>query len=163
MIILVAGLIVFLGVHLLPAVQGWRVALVRRWGERRYKGIFSLVSFAGLGLIIAGYPSAPRGPLLFAPAWEAIAIAPYAMALSFALFAAANLRGHIRRLVKHPMLLGLGIWAGIHLLANRRGACAHGLAPAAVRALGGGLGFVSRQAAATQRFEAALRQHDKLV
>jgi len=50
MSILVAGLIVFLGVHLLPAVQDWRVALVRQWGEQRYEGIFSLVSFAGLGL-----------------------------------------------------------------------------------------------------------------
>jgi len=118
MFILVAGLIVFLGVHLLPSVQDWRVALVRHWCEQRYKGIFSLVSFAGLGLIIAGYASAPPGPLLLAPAREAIAIAPYAMALSFVLFAAANLRGHIRRVVKHPMLLGLGIWAGIHLLAN---------------------------------------------
>ena len=28
------------------------------------------------------------------------------------------MRGHIRHALKHPMLLGLLIWAGVHLLAN---------------------------------------------
>jgi uncharacterized membrane protein len=118
MLVLVVGLILFLGVHLLPALQGVRAALVRRWGEQRYKGIFSLISFAGLALIIAGYTTAAPGARLFEPSRLAIAISPYAMTLSFILFAAANLRGHIRRLIKHPMLLGLAIWAGVHLLAN---------------------------------------------
>jgi uncharacterized membrane protein len=118
MLMLVAGLIVFLGVHLLPALQGVRVALISRWGDQRYKGIFSLLSFAGLALIIAGYATAAPGARLFEPSQAAIAIAPYAMTLSLVLFAAANLRGHIRRVVRHPMLLGLAIWAAVHLLAN---------------------------------------------
>jgi uncharacterized membrane protein len=118
MLMLVAGLIVFLGVHLLPALQGVRVALVRRYGELRYKGIFSLASLAGLALIIAGYATAAPGARLFEPSQAAIATAPYAITLSLILFAAANMRGHIRRIVKHPMLLGLAIWATVHLLAN---------------------------------------------
>jgi hypothetical protein len=44
------------------------------------------------------------------------------MTISFILFAAANMRGHLRAAVRHPMLLGLGIWATVHLLAN--GDCA---------------------------------------
>ena len=48
----------------------------------------------------------------------AIAIAPYAMTLSFILFAAANMRGHLRKVIQHPMLLGLLIWALVHLCAN---------------------------------------------
>ena len=118
MSVLIAGLVVFLGVHLLPALQGSRAALVQRRGEQRYKGIFTLISFAGLGLIIAGYGMAMPGAQLFAPSRTAIAIAPYAMALSFVLFAAANMRTYIRQVVKHPMLLGLAIWAAVHLLAN---------------------------------------------
>ena len=40
------------------------------------------------------------------------------MVLSFILFAAANMRGHLRRIVKHPMLLGLLLWSAVHLFAN---------------------------------------------
>ncbi len=118
MAILVAGLALFLGVHLVPALTGARATLVARWGERRYKGAFSLVSFVGLALIIAGYAKSSGGPRLFPPSSLAIAIAPYAVALALILFAAANMRGHTRRVVKHPMLLGLAIWAGLHLAAN---------------------------------------------
>jgi len=45
-------------------------------------------------------------------------LAPYAITLSFVLLAAANLRGHIRRVLKHPMLIAIAIWAAVHLLAN---------------------------------------------
>jgi uncharacterized membrane protein len=38
--------------------------------------------------------------------------------LAFVLFAAANMRTHIRRTLRHPMLLGLMLWSGVHLLAN---------------------------------------------
>ena len=118
MVALVAGLALFLGVHLVPALAGVRAALVARWGERRFKGAFSLVSFVGLALIVAGYASSAPGPRLFPPFSVAIAIAPYAVTLALILFAAANMRGHTRRLVKHPMLLGLAIWAAVHLAAN---------------------------------------------
>jgi uncharacterized membrane protein len=114
----VAGLILFLGVHLLPAWPKVRLAIVRRLGEPRYKGLFSLASLAGLALIVGGYAAAAPGARLFEPLPAAIAIAPYAMTLSLVLLAAANLPGHIRRVVGHPMLLGIAIWASVHLLAN---------------------------------------------
>ena len=115
---LIAGLIVFLGLHLLPALQSARAGMVARWGEQRYRGLFSLASLVGLVLIVAGYAAADPGPRLFAPSPAAVAVAPYAVTLAFVLFAAANMRGHIRRVVKHPMLLGLAIWAAVHLAAN---------------------------------------------
>ena len=115
---LVVGLVLFLGIHLLPAFTGFRGQLVARWGERRDKGLFTLVSFAGLALIIVGYAMADRGRQLFPPLPSAIAVAPYAMVVAFALFAVANMRGHLRQTLKHPMLIGLLIWSGVHLLAN---------------------------------------------
>lgn len=115
---LVAGLVLFLGVHLVPALPGPRARMVARLGEQRYKGLFSLVSFAGLALIIAGYAYSEPGARLFPPSPVAIAIAPYAITVAIVLFAAANLRGHTRRVLKHPMLLGLAIWAAVHLAAN---------------------------------------------
>jgi uncharacterized membrane protein len=118
MTVLIAGLIVFLGVHLVPAVPALRTALVARWGDRPYRGVFSFVSLIGLVVIVNGYARAQPGPQLFQSSSFAIAIAPYAMTLALILFAAANMRGHTRRLVKHPMLLGLAIWAAVHLAAN---------------------------------------------
>jgi uncharacterized membrane protein len=115
---LIAGLVLFLGIHLLPTFGTLKGSLTARWGERRYKGLFSLVSFAGLALIIAGYAMAQRGAQLFPPQRGAIAVAPYAMIIAFILFAAANMPGHLRQTLKHPMLIGLLIWSTVHLLAN---------------------------------------------
>lgn len=118
MLILVAGLVLFLGVHLVPTLPRLRAGLLERWGEGRYKGAFSLVALAGLVLIVYGYGAASPGERLFQPSAAAIALAPYAVTLAFILFAAANLRAHIRRILKHPMLIGTALWAAIHLLAN---------------------------------------------
>lgn len=116
--ILVAGLILFLGLHLLPALPGVRMAFVQRLGDAGYKGAFSLLSVFGLALVIGGYATGAPGPRLFASSPAAIASAPYAMTLSFILLAAAKLPGYIRHVLKHPMLIGLAIWAAVHLLAN---------------------------------------------
>ena len=118
MSLLIVGLVAFLGIHLLPTVPRARLALVDRLGPQRFKLLFSLVSAVGLVLIVAGYAlSGPRVPL-FDPLPAAIAAAPAAMVVSFILFAAANMRGHLRRRLQHPMLLGTLIWSGVHLLAN---------------------------------------------
>jgi uncharacterized membrane protein len=118
MTLLIAGLAIFLGVHLLPAMPAARLALVGRWGDQRYKIIFALASAAGLALIVAGYAlSGDRVPV-FAPLPVARALAPWAMTLSFILLAAANMRGHLRRRLQHPMLLGVIVWSLVHLLAN---------------------------------------------
>jgi uncharacterized membrane protein len=118
MALLIAGLVIFIGLHLLPTVPSARNALYEAWGEKRYKGTFSLVSAVGLVLIVAGYALSDDRTRVFDPLPAARAIAPYAMALSFGLFAAANMRGRIRQVLKHPMLIGLLIWSLVHLLAN---------------------------------------------
>lgn len=118
MALMILGLMLFLGMHLLPTHPGLRAALHVRFGEQRYKLMFTLVSLAGLALVVVGYRMADRGEQLFAPWPAAIATAPYAVTLAFVLFAAANMRTHIRRAVQHPMLLGLLVWSVAHLLAN---------------------------------------------
>lgn len=112
------GLILFLGVHLIPTVPALKASLIGSLGANPYKGLFSLVSAAGLVLIVIGYAHAPAGPRLFNPSSTAIMIAPLAMVISFILLAAANMKTHIRAWIKHPMLLGVGIWALVHFLAN---------------------------------------------
>ncbi|QDZ29733.1 NnrU family protein [Noviherbaspirillum sp. UKPF54] len=118
MTMLILGLVLFLGIHLLPVLAPVRNKLFDALGERKYKGLFSLVSAIGLALIVVGYARAPSEPQLFAPSAAALRIAPGAMIISFILLAAANMKTHIRRVLRHPMLLGVGIWAAVHLAAN---------------------------------------------
>ncbi len=118
MALLVAGLVLFLGIHLMPALPPVRLAVATKWGENRYKGAFSLISALGLVLIIAGYAFSDDRTRIFPAFPAARAIAPYAMVVSFILFAAANMKGYLRRSIRHPMLIGLLIWSTVHLLAN---------------------------------------------
>ncbi len=112
------GLAVFLGVHLVPAIPAWRNALVQRLGELRYKRYFSLVSVAGLLLLVVGYALAERGPQLFAPVAGARMLAPIVVPIALVLIAAANMPSRIRAVLRHPMLLGVLLWSGVHFLAS---------------------------------------------
>jgi len=116
--LLVLGLVLFLGTHLVPTSPALRRSLVARLGERGYRAAFSAVAAAGLALTVVGFARAPNEPVLFAPMPWAIAAAPSVVAAAFVLLAAARMRGHLRRIVRHPMLVGTLLWAGVHLAAN---------------------------------------------
>ncbi|MEP7330049.1 MAG: NnrU family protein [Betaproteobacteria bacterium] len=118
MTLLVVGLILFLGVHLVPAIPAWRRALVTRHGEDGYKRYFSLASGLGFLLIIVGFAMSERGPQLFTPVAGARMVAPLLVTLAFILLAAANMRGYLRATLRHPMLIGVLLWSGVHFLAN---------------------------------------------
>jgi uncharacterized membrane protein len=96
----------------------FRNSLALRLGANRYRALFSLVSAIGLVLIIAGYWMRPERAQLFAPSDTARALAPWLVGAAFVLFAAANMPAHLRRALRHPMLVGLMLWSGVHLLAN---------------------------------------------
>ena len=117
MTLLVAGLVLFIAVHLIPSVVPLRAALIARLGAGPYRGLFSLVAAAGLALIVWGFARAPFEPLYAAPAWGR-QVAMFAVPVALVLFAAANMPTHIRAVLRHPMLLGLLVWATTHLLSN---------------------------------------------
>ena len=117
MTLLAAGLALFIVLHLIPGIAPLRAGLVAGMGEKRYRGAFSALAFAGLAMIVWGYSAAPFEPVYSPPDWgrqAAMWLAPAA----FVLFAAANMPTHIRSVVRHPMLLGLLLWALAHLAAN---------------------------------------------
>ena len=117
MTLLVAGLVLFIAVHLIPSVAPLRAALIARLGPGPYRGLFSLVAAAGLVLVVWGFARAPFEPLYAAPAWGR-QVAMFAVPVALVLFAAANMPTHIRAVLRHPMLLGLLLWATAHLLSN---------------------------------------------
>ena len=120
MIVLLLGLVVFLGVHSVSiAAPGWRSAQIARRGERAWKGVYSIAAGVGLALLIVGYGVARREPVvLYAPPAALRHLALLVMLPVFPLLFAAYMPGRISRVVKHPMLLATKLWATAHLLAN---------------------------------------------
>jgi uncharacterized membrane protein len=123
MIVLVLGLVMFLGVHSTRIfADGWRTDLLKRVGEGSFKGVYALVSLIGLVLIVYGYGMSRSTPidLWMPPTWTRHAAALLTL-LSFVLLAAAYVPGTwIKARVGHPMVLSVKIWAFAHLLSNGR-------------------------------------------
>ncbi|WP_439519907.1 NnrU family protein [Hydrogenophaga sp.] len=117
---LIVGLVLFLGVHSVSIVSPHgRHALAGRMGEGGFKGLYSLVSFVALALIVWGYGLARQAPVVvYTPPTGLRHAALLLMLPVFVLLLAAYLPGRIQRAAKHPMLLSVKLWATAHLLAN---------------------------------------------
>ena len=120
MLLFIAGLVIFLGIHSVAIfAPAWRDAQITRRGDRAWKGIYSVVSIIGFGLLIYGYGLARQSPVvLYTPPTMLRHIALALMLPVFPLLLAAYLPGRIKTAAKHPMLLSVKIWATAHLLAN---------------------------------------------
>ena len=117
MLLLIAGLCLFLGTHLLPEI-GLRERLITHLGTGPYKLYYSLLSLAGLGLIVIGKSSAPFIQI-WQPVYEWRVVTHYLMLPAIILVAAGNLPMSIlRQHLRHPMLLGVALWGAAHLWAN---------------------------------------------
>jgi uncharacterized membrane protein len=122
MLLLILGLILFLGVHSISIVAaGWRERVVGRVGVLPWKVVYGLLSLLGLWLIVIGYGAARQGPdaiLVYAPPVGLRHLSLLLMLPVFVLLIAAYLPGRIQRVARHPMLLAVKLWAVAHLLAN---------------------------------------------
>ena len=121
MLILVLGIVVFLGVHSLTAFRETRTGLIERFGAGPFKGIYSLVALAGFALIVWGFSRYRAEGLIIVwtpPTWTrhlTIAL----MWFAFVALACINpAPGRIRGWLRHPMLVAVKVWALAHLLAN---------------------------------------------
>jgi uncharacterized membrane protein len=118
---LVLGLLLFLGAHSVRVfAEGWRTRMRARLGEGAWKGLYSLVSVAGLALVVWGYGAArSEAVLLYAPPVWAKHLAALLTLVAFVMLAAAYVPGNaIKARLRHPMVLGVKVWALSHLLAN---------------------------------------------
>ena len=120
LMVLVLGLILFLGPHVLVTMRPQRAAVVKQLGERAYKGLFAALSIAGLYVTGKGFGMYDTaGPLVLwtAPAWTRH-ITEALMLPACIFVAAAYLPGSIKLALKHPMLVGVKTWAVAHLLVS---------------------------------------------
>ena len=118
MLLLIVGLAVFIGVHVITTMRDRRARLIERFGEGPYKSGYSVLSILGLVLIVLGWRAAP-----FIPLWEPpVAMRHIAIPLVWIAFvcvtAAYVPSGFIKARLRHPMLVGVKVWALAHLLAN---------------------------------------------
>jgi len=116
----ILGLIVFLGAHSFVTMRDQRAALVAKLGLWPYRGLFSLVSI--VGLVLLGYGFAlyrASGPIAvwYPPAWTRHIVVTLMWPASI-MVVAAYIPGNIKRVLKHPMLVGVKTWAFAHLCAN---------------------------------------------
>ncbi len=121
LMVLIVGLLLFLGVHSTRVfASDWRSQTVARLGEKPFKGIYALLSFAGLALLVWGYGQArQQGVTLWNPPTAMRHIAALLTLVAFVLLAAAYVPGNqIKARWHHPMVLATKVWALAHLLAN---------------------------------------------
>jgi uncharacterized membrane protein len=120
LLVMILGLVLFLGVHTLTTRRGLRARLIAASGEPAYKIGYALVSLSGLVLIawgFADYRATGWIDVWHPPkAFKHIAVA--LMLPAVILVVASYLRGRIYTTLKHPMLAGVKLWAAAHLLAN---------------------------------------------
>ncbi len=122
MSLLILGLVLFLGIHILTTLREPRAALIGCLGEGPYKGLYSLVAAVGLVLIVWGFgryrsggyiqiwnpPFAIFHPIALVLLWLAVV----ALASTYAP------PSRIKSILRHPMLVAVKAWALSHLLVN---------------------------------------------
>jgi uncharacterized membrane protein len=120
LLVMILGLVLFLGVHTLTTQREVRARVIATWGEGGYKMGYSLVSAAGLALIVWGFAHyrATGWIDVWTPPTAFRHIAVGLMLPAVILVVASYIRGRIYTTLKHPMLAGVKLWAAAHLLAN---------------------------------------------
>jgi uncharacterized membrane protein len=116
LLIVTLGTVLFLAVHLVSVMPGWRAALVGRMGAGPYKAAYALLAFAGLVGAIVAYRFTPHVALWHSPQPLRMVSALVLLAAVW-LFAGARIPW-FKRIVRHPMLWGIGVFGLAHLLVN---------------------------------------------
>ena len=118
--ILILGLAVMLGAHVFVTFRDARARLIARLGQNGYRALFSIVSIAGLALIVWGFAQYRAHELIqvWSPPTFMRHVTVGLMLFAVIFFTAAFIPSHIKAKLKHPMLAGVKTWALAHLLSN---------------------------------------------
>jgi uncharacterized membrane protein len=119
----VVGAALFVLPHLWSsALPGNRDEVKRRLGEGRFKVLYALVTMAGLLLLVAGYVygrwyGGDYDNLydVWLPGRHLLMLLSLLM---FILLGASGGKGYLKAWLRHPMSIGIALWAIGHLLVN---------------------------------------------
>ena len=128
MIVLIIGLVIFFGMHLVP-VTGVKSSLIERMGEKKYWSFFAIISLVGFIIIIYGFSLIDTCNSMMADCetdnfylWDSFEyskeISFLLMPISIIFIVASQMKSNIKKVVHHPMLIGVLIWSFVHLLST---------------------------------------------
>jgi uncharacterized membrane protein len=121
MALFLIGLVIFLGSHSCRIfAESWRNNMIDRIGEVKWKGLYTIISLIGFIIMVIGYGQARQNTVVL---WQPnIALIYIALALNLVAFiflaGSSPSNNAIRLKLKHPMILGVKVWALAHLLSN---------------------------------------------
>jgi len=117
---LTTGIGVFILIHLVPSMPVLREAIVSRVGANPYKGLFSLLSLAGLILIVVGLRRSEFVPLYDPPVWGRTVtfILVFVAIYLFLSSQSGRVPSSARYWTAHPLSWGVVFWSAGHLLSN---------------------------------------------
>jgi uncharacterized membrane protein len=120
LLVMILGLVLFLGAHTLTTQRDLRARLIASVGEGGYKAGYAVASLVGLALIVWGFAHYRTAGMwtVWSPPTALRYLNAALMLPAVILVVAAYIRGRIYTAVKHPMLAGVKLWAFGHLLAN---------------------------------------------
>lgn len=119
MLLLIIGLVLFLGLHLIRVVApGFRAAMVARLGLSGWKGLYSALAIVSVALVAYGYSVAPVVNVWFPPMGMNHLTVTLMLFATVCLVAGVLPAGQIVAKTKHPMVLSIKIWAFAHLISN---------------------------------------------
>ena len=119
LLILMLGIVVFLGAHTFITAREMRAAVMKQFGSL-YWPAFAITSLIGVVLIAWGFSIYRQTGWIdvWSPPRFMRHITISLMWVSTILVLAAYLPGHIKKWTKHPLLAAVKIWAFAHLLSN---------------------------------------------
>lgn len=117
MTLLILGLLLWVGAHFFKRVMaGPRQAMQDKMGDAS-KGIIALVLLLSIVLMVIGYRGA-ESELLWGRSIATTGINNLLMILAVALMGLGGSKSRFNGSLRHPMLTGVIVWAGAHLLVN---------------------------------------------
>lgn len=118
MTLMILGLALWCAGHLFPILAPEaRAAAAARLGRGPYRGVFALVAVVAVVLMVVGYRQAEVVNLWFPPAWT-VHLNNLMMLIAVFLIGAKHAKSSAKHYVRHPMLLGVVVWALAHLIVN---------------------------------------------
>jgi uncharacterized membrane protein len=114
---LIGGVALWAMVHFFPSIAPERRARLSERLGQRYRGLFSLLIIISLVLIVVGWRNTVP-VTVYAPQIWGRHLTYLLVLIAFVLFAAAKTSNNIRRLIRHPQLSAVLVWAIGHLFAN---------------------------------------------
>jgi uncharacterized membrane protein len=122
MVYVLLGALLFGGAHLLSIMlPNQRDALKSVVGVKAWPALYGISSVLGIVFFVLAYRAMSGGQLgenLYQPWPQGKHLVMLLALVMFILLGASMGKGYIKLYVRHPMSLGIALWAGGHLLVN---------------------------------------------